>query len=176
MNNGVFPPILRELAAMDDRFNNHGLTSEAWFIRIYEGEMFSARKAALKIGISYETACRAVRAIDMNKLPTIYTVNGKTGTLRELADSFGIRPTTVYSRLARGLTVEEALTRTVVYRKAKKHFSRLITFRGETRSVTQWANHLDMDRYTLVQRLNMGWSVEKAFLTEVRQYHRKNST
>lgn len=45
-----------------------------------------------------------------------------------------------------------------------------ITFRGETKTVGDWAKYLDIKLSTLTNRLNMlGWSVEDAFTTVVRK-------
>lgn len=42
---------------------------------------------------------------------------------------------------------------------------RQVTWRGETRTVTEWARELGMVRRTLQHRLDAGWDIERA-LTE----------
>jgi hypothetical protein len=45
-----------------------------------------------------------------------------------------------------------------------------IEFRGETKTLSQWARHLGMNRNTLWQRLyTSGWSIERAFTTPVKR-------
>lgn len=41
--------------------------------------------------------------------------------------------------------------------------SRLITYRGQTFPITEWARRLNIPRECLAHRLNLGWSVTKAF-------------
>jgi hypothetical protein len=44
--------------------------------------------------------------------------------------------------------------------------NRLITFKGETMTMAQWANKINIHYSALEQRLNqLGWSVEKALTT-----------
>jgi hypothetical protein len=40
--------------------------------------------------------------------------------------------------------------------------NRMITYNGKTQNVAQWARELGIKRVTLQNRLNRGWSVEKA--------------
>lgn len=42
----------------------------------------------------------------------------------------------------------------------------IITYNGETHSITEWAEKLGMNRNTLYNRLQHGWSIEKALTTE----------
>ncbi len=47
---------------------------------------------------------------------------------------------------------------------------RVLTFRGETRSLPEWADVLGVNRVTLMARISkLGWTVEKALATPVRQ-------
>lgn len=43
--------------------------------------------------------------------------------------------------------------------------NRLITFRGETRSLVSWSNEFGLNRMTIVGRLEAGWSIERALTT-----------
>lgn len=47
--------------------------------------------------------------------------------------------------------------------------NRFITYKGETKTVTQWARHLGIKQTTLSRRILSGWPVEKAFTEEVRK-------
>jgi hypothetical protein len=42
--------------------------------------------------------------------------------------------------------------------------NRLLTFRGETKTVTQWAEHFNIKSSLIFDRLDRGWSVEDALL------------
>lgn len=46
-----------------------------------------------------------------------------------------------------------------------------ITFNGETRTLTQWAETLNIPMHTLYGRLKNGWDVEKMLTTPVRRRH-----
>jgi hypothetical protein len=59
-------------------------------------------------------------------------------------------------------------------------FNRNITFQGETRCLSEWAQRLGIKRNTLDGRLQRGWSVDRAFTTppqpSKRIYKRKKET
>lgn len=44
----------------------------------------------------------------------------------------------------------------------------LITYKGQTKTVMEWAEQFQINRYTLTMRLKAGWSVEKALETPVK--------
>lgn len=45
--------------------------------------------------------------------------------------------------------------------------NRLLTFRGETKSVVEWAEEVGIPAHTLRQRLHRGWPVERALTTPI---------
>lgn len=44
--------------------------------------------------------------------------------------------------------------------------NRFITYKGETKTLSQWARHLGINQSTLSRRILSGWPVEKAFCKE----------
>ena len=52
----------------------------------------------------------------------------------------------------------------------KKDFrERLITYKGETKTLTEWAENLGINLRTLKNRIDLlGWSIERAFEEEVK--------
>jgi len=48
-----------------------------------------------------------------------------------------------------------------------KRNNRLIEYKGETRCLVEWAEIIGIRRETLSRRLHLGWSIEKAFTTNV---------
>ena len=48
--------------------------------------------------------------------------------------------------------------------------NRFITYKGETKTVTQWARPLGINQTTLSRRILSGWPVEKAFTKEVKKH------
>ena len=55
-----------------------------------------------------------------------------------------------------------------VLQQQNKVSNRLITWRLRTLCLQEWARRLGMSPKTLRKRLNIGWSVEKAFTTPIR--------
>jgi hypothetical protein len=53
--------------------------------------------------------------------------------------------------------------------KRTKKPRRLLTFQGETMTVSEWARRVGMHPLTLFARLGAGWSVEEALTTPVRE-------
>ena len=51
-----------------------------------------------------------------------------------------------------------------------RDFVRMITFRGETLCLTDWASKIGIDFKTLYSRLNYGWSIEKTLTTPANSY------
>lgn len=47
--------------------------------------------------------------------------------------------------------------------------NRFVTWKGETKTVSEWARELNMQSQTLARRLNAGWSVEDAFTQPLRK-------
>jgi hypothetical protein len=61
---------------------------------------------------------------------------------------------------------------TVKEQSNNRRSNRLLSFRGETKTVSQWAEVIGMSRDTLHHRLASGWDVEMA-LTTPKQVHVK---
>lgn len=47
--------------------------------------------------------------------------------------------------------------------------NRMLTFGGETKHLSAWARDIGVERRTLANRLNCGWSLEDAFTTPTRK-------
>ena len=96
----------------------------------------------------------------------VETVNGITGTITELAEEYGIKVPTLFGRIGRGWTIEEAINIPVGgIRKRKFHY---VTFNGETMTLTQWQERTGIPRRTIADRLKNGWDIEKALTTKAR--------
>jgi hypothetical protein len=48
-----------------------------------------------------------------------------------------------------------------------------ITYKGQTKTLEEWAEEVQINRYTLYKRLQAGWSVEKALETPVVKQNKK---
>lgn len=53
-------------------------------------------------------------------------------------------------------------------------YNRLITFRGETHNITEWAEILNIPRNVLYNRTRRGWDIEKILTTKKRDWRAKN--
>ena len=51
--------------------------------------------------------------------------------------------------------------------------TRLVTFNGETRSLIEWAEHLNMRYGTLVSRFQRGWDAERVLTTPSGQFEKR---
>lgn len=92
--------------------------------------------------------------------------NGRSKTIAEWAEETGINYTTIKERLKMGWPIERTLTEKVKpQRKMRKGL--LLTFQGESLTVTEWAKKIGMSNVGLHDRLNAGWSIEKALSTPV---------
>jgi hypothetical protein len=91
------------------------------------------------------------------------TWNGKTLTLGEWASLVGIHPTTISGRLAAGWSLDRALTTPAVDRNASP---RVVTWKGQTRTISQWEAMLGGNPNVIRCRLRAGWSVDRALSTQ----------
>ena len=62
---------------------------------------------------------------------------------------------------------------TIKEQSNNRRSNRNITYKGQTKTLTQWSEELGMSFFTLRDRLNNGWSIEKAFTQPVRRKQNK---
>jgi hypothetical protein len=105
------------------------------------------------------------------------TYKGETRTLAEWAELNGIRYMALFYRLARGWSLDRAFTTPVDESPKKRARNRssnhLLTYNGETLTATEWGERYGMGVHQLIQRLNQGWTVERALTTPIRRYGRQ---
>jgi lambda repressor-like predicted transcriptional regulator len=130
----------------------------------------------------------------------LITYGGRTQHLRAWAKEIGITHRALWSRLAKGWPLEQALSagkgesfkgqpalaplarkagvtyRVATYRRAAGHPMETVlqpgvlphppqhalTFGGQTKSMTEWANDLGISQSALSNRLSRGWPLERA--------------
>lgn len=62
---------------------------------------------------------------------------------------------------------------TIKEQSNNRRSNRNITYKGQTKTLAQWSEELGMNFFTLRDRLNNGWSIEKAFTQPVRRKKNK---
>lgn len=102
-----------------------------------------------------------------NRTDTHYvTVNGKTRTIKEWSDIYGISMTVINNRLNSGWSAEDAVLKEI---RSMKNRVGNVTFDGKTQSLQDWAKELGIPLPTLSSRImKLGWSVEKALREPVK--------
>ena len=56
---------------------------------------------------------------------------------------------------------------TPVEQNRNRRNNRILKYKGESKTVTEWSEHLGISRLTLMSRLNYGWSIEDTLETPV---------
>ena len=93
------------------------------------------------------------------------TFNGETKTLAEWSEITGMGQTAIASRIDNlNWTIEDALT--IPLERRSLPARRQITFRGETKSLSDWAREFGLKPGTVSERIRArGWDIERALTT-----------
>ena len=62
---------------------------------------------------------------------------------------------------------------TIKEQSNNRRSNRNITYKGQTKTLMQWSEELGMNFFTLRDRLDSGWSIEKAFTRPVKRKQKK---
>lgn len=133
------------------------------------GKCEECSKKGWNLNVRWETRIQQNRNTRRNRL---LEYNGETKTMAEWAEIAGI-PYEVFSkRISRyKWTMEKAMTIPLLNKGSIKgkwvtsKDSRLLTYNGETKPVTEWARILGIHHSSLLSRLERGWSMEKVMTT-----------
>lgn len=99
--------------------------------------------------------------------------NGRRLMVHEWAAELGIKPSTLWTRLYKGMPVERVLTQPVSTKNLFR--SVYIEHRGQRRTKTEWAELTGIHKNTLDYRLSRGWSVDRALTTPPADTYRKSA-
>ncbi len=92
----------------------------------------------------------------------LITINGVTRCLTEWIEVKGCRPGVIFSRLKRGETPQQALSRPAIRPYRWRASKAQIEHNGQTKSIAEWAKESDVKYSTLCSRLRKGWPVQDA--------------
>lgn len=89
-------------------------------------------------------------------------INGETRTVAEWADIYGINRYAVYTRIRKGWDKVEAIT-TPSMGSGHTRKETIITAKGETHTLSEWARITGINRITIEHRIKYcGWDVDDA--------------
>lgn len=97
-----------------------------------------------------------------------YDFDGGKYTVAQIAQMTGVDKELMRSRIQRGVPIEETLE--------PKVEAETLTFRGETKTIREFAEEYGMSYRRLKKRLEKGWSVEKALTEPLRTWGAKGNT
>ena len=122
----------------------------------------------LKYGWSIEDAVNTPIKEQKEKEIKIYTVNGFTGTLKEIAEHFDVNYGTLRDRINKqGMSIEKAVNISI------RENEKIYTVNGFTGNLTEIAKHFDINYNPLRQRLHKGFTIEEAVFFQKEYYGQK---
>ncbi len=92
----------------------------------------------------------------------VYTVDGFTGNIKQIAEHFGMNQAALANRLRKGMSIEEAVSKPNMNEK-------MYTVNGFTGNIKQIAAYFGMNYVTLARRLYNGIAIEEAISKPVVQ-------
>lgn len=101
----------------------------------------------------------------------VLVVDGDAKTLTEWANLVGLKPHAILHRLSRGWDIKAAIN-TGQLTNTTRRANRYLTLHGHTHCVSEWAHRTGLGSGTILARLRVGWSVERALMTPARSYKR----
>ena len=96
------------------------------------------------------------------KRERLITAHGQTLPITEWAKRTGLGRVTIYKRLSRGMSPDDAVSQPLQRR-------RTLTANGETLTVPEWAERLGTTQSIIRQRIRAGWIESDACLLPVQQ-------
>lgn len=72
-----------------------------------------------------------------------------------------------------GYTPENCIWATAKEQARNRETSHQLTFNGRTLSIIEWAEEIGVSERVISQRIQYGWSAERALTTPIRRYQRK---
>ena len=112
--------------------------------------------ARLNMGWSVEKTLSTPVASKLSD-PVWITFRGETLRLCEWSKMMNLFPSVIRSRLARGWTMDDVMTKPLTHKVAT-----MLTWRGQTKTMSAWAKELaPLSKAAIRYRIESGWSVER---------------
>ena len=89
---------------------------------------------------------------------------GKRQMISEWCHELGIDDTTLYHRLNRGMSIEEAFTKPVGYAKNYP-----FEYNGKSQTINEWCFEYGIIRETFINRRKRGWSMEDSLTKPIKK-------
>jgi len=86
---------------------------------------------------------------------------GKTQNCTQWEKELGLNKGSLYNRLKRGWTMDDAITKPCRRRSSDI----TITYEGKTKTVVEWQKELGLKSDTILSRMRIGWSIERIMTT-----------
>lgn len=101
----------------------------------------------------------------------LITINGRTQCTAEWAEESGVSRNTIELRMKRGISGADLISSAPVLRPTDRNI--MITYRGETKALTEWAEEMNWPRSVFYNRLRQGKKGDALFAP--RQVRRPSS-
>lgn len=102
-------------------------------------------------------ATKSTQSKNRGSFNRVYIYQNEAKVLKDWARHLGINYSTLYSRLSRGLSFEEAIQ--------KDPYGLLIEYKGKAQTLKKWCEELNLKYTTIVNRKHDGWDIERALST-----------
>lgn len=98
--------------------------------------------------------------------------NGETRCLTEWSEITGIPIPTLWHRLEKGMTAKDALCTPVDLRHSVNCKPVIIEYNGQRHTRKEWEGITGLPRKTICNRMQRGWSAERALTTPIKKHTR----
>lgn len=134
-----------------------GFTGNLTEVCTHFGVSYSAVSTRISRGVPIEDAVRSLSQKSLKKRNKIYSLNGFTGTLKEVCVHFEVPYDIIRDRIRRGKTLEEA-----VFSPISKGQTGVYTVNGFVGNIGQICRHFDIPRASVIYRMSKGMTLEEA--------------
>lgn len=136
-------------------FKDMGIPPEgSWLERTNNNANYS------KINCRWASPLEQLRNTRHNK---IYSIDGRKVYQRDRNKELGGSSNLIANRICKGWSEEKAISTPVSSIKAGVKVSLFVTYKNETKSLKEWASHLEISYSTLCKRLKKNWPLELVF-------------